>query len=165
VLQVSVETTIAAPPQICFDLARDVEFHAESLADTQEKILRRPPNRLLALGDEVEFQGRHLGIRFRLAARITAVEPACFFQDQMVSGPFSSFTHDHRFDPIPQGTLMRDVLRFSAPLGPLGWAAERLFLHRHLRAVLDRRGQAIRLAAEAAHLHPRNPDDPAPVTP
>jgi len=144
----SVETSIAAPPEVCFDLARDVEFHAESLAHTGERVLRRPERRLLVLGDDVEFQGRHFGIRFRLSARITAFDPPVYFRDEMTRGPFKTFAHEHCFAPSPEGTIMRDVLRFEAPLGLLGRLAERFLLQSHLEAILRRRAQALRQAAE-----------------
>ncbi len=69
--QLVVRTPIAAPPEVCFDLARDVDFHAQSLAHTGERVTDRPEHSLLCLGDEVEFEGRHLGVRQRLRARIT----------------------------------------------------------------------------------------------
>lgn len=144
----TVETSIAAPPEVCFDLARDLEFHAESLAHTGERVLRRPEHRLLVLGDDVEFEGRHFGIRFRLSARITAFDPPVYFRDEMTRGPFKSFAHDHRFTPSPEGTIMRDVLRFEAPLGLLGRLAESFLLQTHMEAILRCRAQALRHAAE-----------------
>jgi hypothetical protein len=44
---------------------------------------------------------------------------------------------------------MRDTFRFSAPLGPLGWLAERLFLGRHMRRLLIGRNRHIKTCAEA----------------
>lgn len=66
----------------------------------------------------------------------------------MTKGAFRSLEHDHFFQPQPGGTLMVDVLSFAAPLGPLGWVAERLFLSRHLRRFLVARGMALKQLVE-----------------
>lgn len=147
-VRLSIETQIAAPPEVCFDLARDIEFYAQSLSRTQERVLLRPANRRLALGDEVEFQGRHLGLIFRFTARITAFDLPLYFRDEMTCGPFRSFIHDHHFRSCSGGTLMSDHLQFAAPLGPLGWIAERLLLRSHLAKIIRERAYAIRLAAQ-----------------
>ena len=51
-------------------------------------------------------------------------------------GAFARFDHDHYFVPDAGGTLMRDVFDYHAPLGPLGWLAERLFLSAYMRRFL-----------------------------
>ena len=143
-----VHTHIAAPPEVCFDLARDLDVHARSLAHTGERVTARPTHSRLELGDEVEFEGRHLGVRQRLRARIEAFDRPHHFRDVMVRGAFRSFAHDHVFEPRAGGTLMRDRLRFAAPLGPLGVIVERMVLRPYLRRLLAARGQAIKATAE-----------------
>jgi ligand-binding SRPBCC domain-containing protein len=67
----------------------------------------------------------------------------------MLRGMFKSFVHDHYCDVTADGqTLMRDELRFEAPLGPLGWIAERLVLRRYFIRFLEQRNEAIRKIAE-----------------
>ena len=143
-----IQTHIAAPPEVCFDLARDVDFHARSLAHTGERVTLRPDRSLLELGDEVEFEGRHLGVRQRLRARIDWFDRPRQFRDVMVRGAFRSFVHDHIFEPSASGTLMRDRLRFAAPLGPLGVAVERAVLRPYLARLIAARGREIKNAAE-----------------
>ncbi len=145
-----VRTPIAAPPAVCFDLARDVAFHAESLAHTGERVTDRPAHDRLRLGDEVEFEGRHLGVRQRLRARIEAGDRPRHFRDVMVRGAFRSFAHDHTFEPAAGGTLMTDRLAFAAPLGPLGVLIERVVLAPYLRRLIAGRGREIKTAAERA---------------
>ncbi len=72
-----------------------------------------------------------------------------YFQDSMLRGAFHTFVHDHLFETRDDGTLMRDVLRFSAPLPPLGVIVERLLLRRHLEMFLRQRNELIRSTAEA----------------
>lgn len=71
----------------------------------------------------------------------------------MLRGMFKCFAHDHYFEATGGGTLMRDVLRFAAPLGPLGWLAETLVLRRYLTGFLMERNTLIKQVAEdSSHL-------------
>src|ERR1044071_2479886 len=118
---IKIETGIAAPPAICFDLARNVEAHAQSAAFSDERIVR--PGRLSGLlqeGDLVTFEGRHFGLRQRFTARIVEMTPPNRFVDEMAAGAFKWLRHVHEFDPTEQGTLMRDILSWEAPFGALG---------------------------------------------
>ena len=146
--RLEVRTRIDAPPEACFDLARDVDFHARSLAHTGERVTARPDHALLRLGDEVEFEGRHLGVRQRLRARIESFDRPRQFRDVMVRGAFRSFVHDHLFEPTAAGTVMVDRLTFAAPFWPLGVVVERAVLVPYLRRLIAARGQEIKRAAE-----------------
>jgi ligand-binding SRPBCC domain-containing protein len=68
----------------------------------------------------------------------------------MTRGAFRFFEHDHLFEPHGDGTLMTDVLKFKAPLGPIGWIAERVLLAGHMRRFLVARGRALKAMAEGA---------------
>lgn len=146
---ITVETPIAAPPDRCFDLARDATVHAQSLAHTGERVVSRTGSGLLALGDTVTWEAKHFGVRQRLTARITRFEPPQRFTDEMVRGAFKGFTHTHEFVPMADGTLMIDTFDYAAPLGILGRLAERLFLTRYMRRLLAERGQHLKRLAEA----------------
>lgn len=145
---VTVETRIQASPQRCFDAARDIDLHVESLAHTGERAIAGKTSGLIGLGEVVTWQGRHFGIVQRFTSKITALEAPHFFQDTMQRGAFRSFVHDHFFIAGNDGTLMRDVLTFSAPLGILGRLVERLVLREYLRRLLVGRAEVIRRAVE-----------------
>ena len=122
----------------------------ESTAPTGERIVAGLAAGLLELGDELTFEGRHLGVRQRLSARIVEFDRPRYLRDEMTRGAFKSLVHHHRFELVDGGaaTRMEDELTFSAPLGPLGWIAERLVLGRHLRVLLERRNEVVRRVAE-----------------
>jgi ligand-binding SRPBCC domain-containing protein len=147
---VRVETFIAAPPALCFDLARDVGLHTRSAAHTGERAVAGTTAGLLSLGDQVTWEARHFGLRWRLTARITVFEPPRRFVDEQVRGPFRSFAHTHDFQPAASGaaTVMVDDFRYAAPLGPLGRLAGALLLSRHLRRFLARRADFLKEEAE-----------------
>ena len=147
---ICVNTFIDAPPSRCFDLARSVEAHVQSADRTGERAVAGRTSGLLALNDEVTWEGRHFGVRQRLASRITAFDRPRHFRDQMVKGAFRALEHDHYFEPTAEGgTAMTDVLRFAAPFGALGWCVERLILGPYLARFLRRRGDVIRGLAES----------------
>lgn len=143
-----IETWIDAPPERCFDLARSLRAHEATTGGTREVVVDAPPYDLLEDGDSVTFEATHLFARRRLTARITAFEAPHRFVDEMVSGDFRSLWHEHRFSAVRGGCQMTDRLVFSAPFGPLGWIAERLFLASYMRRFLQRRTQALKAMAE-----------------
>ena len=141
---------IEAPPERCFDLSRSVELHTHSTGATGERAVGGVTSGLLALGQEVTWRARHLGVWQTLTSRITAYDRPRHFRDSMVRGAFARFDHDHYFEPHgTHGTVMRDVFDYAAPLGPLGRVAERLFLTWYMRRFLERRNREIRTAAES----------------
>jgi ligand-binding SRPBCC domain-containing protein len=67
----------------------------------------------------------------------------------MVRGAFARFDHDHYFTPVADGTLVRDVFDYRAPLGALGWVAEHLLLTAYMRRFLLARLRALKVLAES----------------
>ncbi len=147
---IHLETLIAAPAERVFDLARDLDFHQRSLEHTGERAVGGRVSGLIELGEEVEWEARHFGIRQRLRSRITGMARPFSFTDIQVRGPFKAFEHRHDFHEVRGGTLMVDHWHHRAPFGPLGWLADRLFLERHMRRLLMARNEALRIEAEAA---------------
>ena len=145
---VRLETWIDAPKERCFDLARNVEAHAASTADSAERAVGGVTSGLLELGDEVTWEARHFGVRQRLTAKMVRVERPHLFVDVMVRGAFASFTHLHEFVDERGGTLMRDVFEYRSPLGMLGVLADWMFLERHMTRFLRRRAEYLKRAAE-----------------
>jgi ligand-binding SRPBCC domain-containing protein len=140
---------VAAPPARCFDLARSVEAHTNSTQATGERAVAGKTHGLLALGDQVTWRAKHLGVWQELTSRLTAYDRRTYFRDSLVSGVFARIDHDHFFSPSEGGTLVRDVFEYHAPLGPLGWAAEQLFLTAYMRRFLETRLFALKRIAES----------------
>ncbi len=145
-------TEARAPIQRCFDLARSVDFHVDSMQHSGERAVAGITRGLLSLDDQVTWEARHLGIRQRLTSRITAFDPPNLFVDEMVTGAFHSFRHEHRFEALaPNLTRITDTFEFRSPVGPLGHVANALFLTRYMRQQLTIRGRALRTALESDH--------------
>jgi ligand-binding SRPBCC domain-containing protein len=147
---VIVQTWIDAPLQRCFDAARDLDLHAESLAHTNEVAVGGRTSGLIGLGEEVTWRGRHFGVYQKFTSKITAFDPPHYFQDSMQRGAFQSFVHDHFFFSAgtSTGTTMKDVLLFAAPFGVIGRLTELFVLRRYLERLLKSRAAMIKDAAE-----------------
>ncbi len=143
-------TPIAAPPARVFDLARSIDLHSRSLDWTREVPVAGRTSGLIGLDETVTWRAWHLGVRQRLTSRISGYDRPCWFQDVMVRGAFAWMEHDHWFDATPDGgTVLRDEMRFAAPLGILGRIAERWVLRRYMTRFLERRNAVIRRVAES----------------
>jgi ligand-binding SRPBCC domain-containing protein len=145
---IRIETWIAAPPERCFDAARDLDLHLETFAHTNERAVGGRMSGLIELGEEVTWRARHLGVVQHFTTRITGFDRPRWFQDSMQRGAFRSFVHDHYFESDGARTKMIDLVAFSAPLGILGRAAETLLLRGYLTRLLTARAEAIRAFAE-----------------
>ena len=145
---IRIVTTIFAPVERCFDLARDIDFHVRSLAQTGERAVAGRTTGLIELGETVTWEARHLGVRQRFTSRITAFDRPWHFRDEMVAGAFQFFAHDHRFEERDDQTNMTDEIVFRSPLGPLGTAVDYVFMTGYLQCLLEGRCQAIKHEAE-----------------
>lgn len=147
--RIVIETSIAAPRELCFDLALNVEAHAESAAFSGERVVL--PGRLtgqLQTGDLIAFEGKHFGMRQRFVAKIVSIERPQRFVDEMVEGMFRSLRHDHIFEEAGENTVMRDVLEWESPLGFLGRLADSLCLESHMRWFVSTKQQRLARIAE-----------------
>ncbi len=68
---IAVESTISAPIELCFDLARDIDFHMLSTGTTIEKAIAGVTSGLIGPGGEVTWEATRFGIRQSLTSRIT----------------------------------------------------------------------------------------------
>lgn len=152
---VTIELWIDAPIERCFDAARDLDLHVNSMQHTNERAVAGRMSGLIELDEEVTWRGRHFGVTQHFTSRITAFDRPRHFRDEMQRGAFRSFVHDHYFVAENGGTKMTDVLVFAAPLGILGLLAERLFLRRYLERLLTARAEAIRSAISSERSRPR----------
>ena len=143
------ETLIGASAERCFDLSRDLDLHVRSMAHSGERAVAGRLSGLLGPGEEVTWEGRHFGLMLRHSSRITEYDRPRYFRDSMVRGMFARFEHDHYFESVASGTLMRDVVEFASPLGLLGRFVDRVVLKRHLERLIATRAQAIKREAEA----------------
>jgi ligand-binding SRPBCC domain-containing protein len=143
-----VVTPIAAPVEVCFDLARDIDFHTTTMEKSGERAVAGRTTGLIELGESVTWEAKHLGVRQRLTVEITAFERPGYFRDVMTRGAFRSFEHDHRFEERDGVTVMTDEVVFRSPFGPVGWLVNGVFLTKYMRRLLAARAADIKREAE-----------------
>jgi ligand-binding SRPBCC domain-containing protein len=143
------KTTIKAPIELSFNLARSVEVHLESTAHTHEKVIGGRTSGLCQAGDVITWRARHFGLFQNLTVEITQMTPFSYFQDRMVKGAFKRFTHDHIFTFENGHTVMEDIFNYSGPYLLLGTIAEYLFLDRYMLDLLEKRNSVIKQLAES----------------
>jgi ligand-binding SRPBCC domain-containing protein len=142
-------TFVAAPTQRVFDLARSIDLHRKSMAHTGEEAIAGTTSGLIGLDETVTWKAKHLRRVRVLKSKITAMEPPLSFTDEMVDGDFKSLRHEHHFKAIANGTLLIDIFTYEAPYGSLGRLADRLFLTRYMKNLLETRNKTIKEYAES----------------
>jgi ligand-binding SRPBCC domain-containing protein len=144
------ETVVAAPVVDCFELSLSVDAHTSSMGASGEKVVAGVTSGTMKLHDTVTWRARHFGVTFDMTSAITAYERPTRFVDEQQRGPFRLWHHEHRFSATGSGsTLMVDVVRFRAPLGPLGAVADALLLGRYMPHLLRRRNDWLKRTLES----------------
>ncbi len=106
------------------------------------RILTPCPIRIEA-GTQIRYRiGLH-GIPVKWTTEIRRWEPPFLFTDVQLSGPYQLWHHTHRFAAQNGGTLMKDVVRYSLPLGPIGRIANALLVRRDLQKIFDYRRRRV----------------------
>ena len=93
-------------------------------------------------GTLIDYRLNLHGVPVRWRTRIEEWSPPHRFVDIQLRGPYSSWHHTHEFESVPEGTLVRDRVRYRLPLGVLGELlggsfvardVDRIFAHRRER--------------------------------
>lgn len=145
---IEVLTEIESDIHICFDLARNIDFHKESLEHTGEIAIAGKTTGYIGLGEWVSWEAIHFGFVQHLTSRITEFNRPYFFVDEMVLGLFKSFRHEHIFEEQGNKTLMINKFYFESPFGFLGKLANVLVLKKYMKKLLTIRAQALKAFAE-----------------
>jgi ligand-binding SRPBCC domain-containing protein len=90
-------------------------------------------------GTHILYRLRWHGIPLRWVTEIQEWHAPIEFIDVQAQGPYWLWHHTHRFQPIPGGTLMRDVVRYVLPLGLLGRVVHAWLVKADLEAIFDYR--------------------------
>ena len=73
---------------------------------------------------KITYQLKLHGFPIHWLTDIAVWNPPYRFVDNQLKGPYSLWYHEHRFETLGKGTLMKDWVRYQLPLGVLGsWVA------------------------------------------
>jgi len=150
---IKLNTVINAPAIVVFNLSRSIDLHKISTAHTNEEAVAGKTSGLIAMGESVTWRARHFGLNQLLTSKITAFEEPYYFTDEMVSGAFKRFKHDHIFKEDNGTTTMTDVFDYTTPLGLLGSLADVLFLKKYMGGLLVERNRVVKQYAEDVSLY------------
>jgi ligand-binding SRPBCC domain-containing protein len=145
---IQLHTYINSDIKTCFDLARNIDFHQESLKHSNEKAIEGKASGLITLGESVTWEATHFGIKQQLTSKIAAFDAPNYFVDEMVSGAFKSFKHEHIFKTEDNQTLMIDKFYFESPFGIFGKLANKIFLKNYMIKLLTTRNSLLKEKAE-----------------
>tara|TARA_R110002072_G_scaffold29139_2_gene92676 strand:+ start:237 stop:725 length:489 start_codon:yes stop_codon:yes gene_type:complete len=147
--KIVIETFIESDKKIVFDLSRSIDLHKISTEKTNEKAIAGKTSGLIEINESVTWRARHFGIYQNLTSKITAFEYPIYFCDEMQKGVFKRFKHEHYFSDFKQGTLMKDIFDYTAPLGFLGKIADLIFLKKYMTGFLIERNEMIKKFSES----------------
>ncbi len=147
--RIELRTEIKADKEIVFDLSRSINLHKISTEHTNETAIAGKTSGLIGLNESVTWRAKHFGIYQKLTSKITEFDRPNYFADEMVSGAFSEFKHEHYFKDLNGGTLMTDFFDYKSPLGILGKLADRLFLKKYMTDLLTERNRIVKEFSES----------------
>lgn len=147
--RIELRTEIKADKEIVFDLSRSINLHKISTEHTNETAIAGKTSGLIGLNESVTWRAKHFGIYQKLTSKITEFDRPNYFADEMVSGAFSEFKHEHHFKDLNGGTLMTDFFDYKSPFGILGKLADRLFLKKYMTDLLTERNRIVKEFSES----------------
>lgn len=143
---IHLETFVAAPAEVCFDLCLNVNLHERA---GHGRAVAGVTSGQMLLGDTVTWEAVHFCTRQRLTSKITVYERPRMFIDEMLRGAFARWRHTHTFVERQGGTLMVDDVEFASPLGVLGKIADAVLLENYMTRFLVRHNEQFRREAES----------------
>ena len=96
----------------------------------------------LGAGALIEYRLKLHALPLRWLTRIEAWEPGRRFDSQL-KGPYRLWHHTHTFGEDERGTVMRDLVHYALPFGPMGRLARTVLVRRDLDRIFDYRRDAV----------------------
>jgi len=142
------ETTLARPAAEVFDFfVRPANLLAITPPEWKMRLVEAPER--LHLGARLVIESRRWGIPQRIISEVTEFEPNTFWTDTQRQGPFRKWAHTHRFESIPGGTRVIDLIDFEPPGGMLGLIIRAGVVERELQRLFAYRNARLREVLEA----------------
>ncbi|MBE16895.1 MAG: cell division protein [Cytophagaceae bacterium] len=141
---ITLHTTIDAPIETVFDLARSIDFHQQSASKTKETAIAGVTTGLIGYNQTVTWKGKHFGSYLTHQSKITAYRYPTYFSDTQLKGHFTYFHHEHIFTQVDQKVCMKDILYYSVPYGVIGRLFNWLLLRKHLTSFLQHRNNLLK---------------------
>lgn len=136
--------TVAAPIEDVWDFFTSPGALAEITPPAMRlEVLSRSTDRIEE-GTTITYRMRPaLNVPVIWVAEVTRVEAPRLFVDTQVRGPHKYWRHQHIFNDLNGHTEIEDLIHYALPLGPLGAAADYLFLRRMTDSMFDYRRRVL----------------------
>lgn len=76
-------------------------------------------------------------ISIEWCTEITHIKYMEYFVDEQRKGPYNIWHHEHHFEAVPNGVIMRDILYYDIGKSIIGWLAGELFVHKKVREIFE----------------------------
>ena len=90
-------------------------------------------------GTLITYRLKWYGIPYRWVTRIEKWEEGVSFVDTQLVGPYILWHHTHTFESVTGGVLMRDVVQYRLPFGPMGSLMRLIWVRRQLEGIFNYR--------------------------
>ena len=145
---IHVTTFILAPAERVFDLCRNTTVYKAVLKGRKEGFSSGAGSSLIASGETITFNAKHLGKTRIMTARLIEMERPMKFAEEQVKGDLKSFRLESHFKQVENGTILINILTFEGPRDFLGSLIGRFFLKSYLEKFLLKRNEVIKQYAE-----------------
>lgn len=149
---IEMRTEILSEEKTCFDLARSIDLHKESLKHTNGIPVSGKTTGLINFGEWVSWEMKHFGFVQHITSKITEFESSKYFVDEMVLGVFKSYRHEHYFISEGNKTIVLEKLHFEFPWGIFGKFVSWVFVKKYMTNLFMYRSALLKERAELLHL-------------
>lgn len=141
--QLTSELRVPAPIGEVFDFFSDAR-NLEQITPPWLKFEVLTPDPIeMRPGTLIDYRLRIRGVPVRWQSEISTWEPPFRFVDEQRRGPYKTWHHEHTFEEIEGGTLIRDDVRYVGP----GWFLEplvnRFFVERDVQRIFGYRREVL----------------------
>ena len=84
-----------------------------------------------------------LGIKMDWISEILQVEKNHYFIDEQRFGPYAFWHHQHIFEEVENGVLVKDLIHYKVPLGIIGTLANKLFVESQIEDIFAHRQKVL----------------------
>ena len=149
-MQLVQQIIIRAPIIRVFDLVRSVDAHTATSSTIGGQAVAGRTSGLAELNDVTTYSARFFGLRFKLATRVTALNPPHSMTETLARGLFSEFGHVYTLRPLESGAVeLTDLFSFRSPAGVIGALFDRMILKPVMIRAMTDRLEGLRQIAES----------------
>lgn len=94
-------------------------------------------------GTELSYKLKVHGIPLDWTSKIINWNPSEGFSDTQIKGPYKKWHHEHLFQDLGEGCLMRDIITYQLPMGWLGEVLGSYLVKKDLKKIFDYRRKVI----------------------